>query len=111
MLFKGNKSAIDGFCLCWQEVESSAEKEKLELLKRLQEKKQQFEAYEIEKRRTSLALEDQDSDMADIDHETFPGNKKVFHSLKVIGFKIHRKRLSWKRIKYLFICWAVIFLK
>ncbi|XP_067040500.1 nuclear pore complex protein Nup98-Nup96-like isoform X1 [Acropora muricata] len=55
-----------------QEVESSAEKEKLELLKRLQEKKQQFEAYEIEKRRTSLALEDQDSDMADIDHETFP---------------------------------------
>ncbi|KAK2556110.1 Nuclear pore complex protein Nup98-Nup96 [Acropora cervicornis] len=55
-----------------QEVESSAEREKLELLKRLQEKKQQFEAYEIEKRRTSLALEDQDSDMADIDHETFP---------------------------------------
>lgn len=98
MLFKGNKSVIDGFCLCWQEVESSAEKEKLELLKRLQEKKQQFEAYEIEKRRTSLALEDQDSDMADIDHETFPGNKRVFHSLKVIGFKIHRKRLSWKRI-------------
>ena len=57
-----------------QEDESSAERQKLELLKQLQEKKQQFEAYEKEKKKTSLTLQDQDSDMADIDHETFPGN-------------------------------------
>ena len=77
-----------------QEDESSAERQKLELLKQLQEKKQQFEAYEKEKKKTSLTLQDQDSDMADIDHETFPGNKNVFLSSKVIGLKILRKPLS-----------------
>lgn len=49
------------------------EKEKLEIFRHLQEKKQQLEAYEKEKQRAALSLQDQDSDMADIDHETFPG--------------------------------------
>ncbi|XP_022797911.1 nuclear pore complex protein Nup98-Nup96-like [Stylophora pistillata] len=55
-----------------QDVENSIEKEKKEILRHLQEKKQQFEAYEKEKQRVTPSLRDQDSVMADIDHETFP---------------------------------------
>ena len=58
------------------------EKEKLEIFKRLQEKKQQLEAYEKERQRASLSLHDQDSDMPDIDNETFPGMKDIFYSKK-----------------------------
>ena len=56
------------------------EKEKLEIFKRLKERKQQLEAYEKERQRASLSLHDQDSDMPDIDNETFPGMKDVFYS-------------------------------
>ena len=56
-----------------KDVENSIEKEKKEILRHLQEKKQQFEAYEKEKQRVTPSLRDQDSVMADIDHETFPG--------------------------------------
>lgn len=55
-----------------QDDGNSVEKEKLEILKHLQQKKQQFEVYEKEKQKATLSLGDQDSDMADIDHETFP---------------------------------------
>lgn len=57
----------------WQDDGDSIEKEKQEIFRHLQEKKQQLEAYEKEKQRAALSLRDQDSDMADIDHETFPG--------------------------------------
>ena len=60
------------------------EKEKLEIFKRLQEKKQQLEAYEKERQRASLSLHDQDSDMPDIDNETFPGMKDIFYSKKIL---------------------------
>lgn len=49
----------------------------MEIFRHLQEKKQQFEAYEKEKQRAVLSLRDQDSDMPDIDHETFPGTKML----------------------------------
>ncbi|XP_078371007.1 nuclear pore complex protein Nup98-Nup96-like isoform X3 [Oculina patagonica] len=55
-----------------QDVGDSVEKEKQEIFRHLQEKKLQLEAYEKEKQRAALSLRDQDSDMADIDHETFP---------------------------------------
>ena len=45
----------------------------MEIFRHLQEKKLQFEVYEKEKQRAALSLRDQDSDMPDIDHETFPG--------------------------------------
>lgn len=57
------------------------EKEKLEIFRHLQEKKQQLEAYEKEKQRATLSLRDQDSDMADIAHETFPGKRDVSYAL------------------------------
>lgn len=49
----------------------------MEIFRHLQEKKQQFEEYEKEKQRAVLSLRDQDSDMPDIDHETFPGTKML----------------------------------
>lgn len=64
--------SINFFFLC-QDDSDSVEKEKIEIFRHLQEKKQQFEAYEKEKHRAALSLRDQDSDMPDIDHETFPG--------------------------------------
>ena len=57
------------------------EKEKLEILKHLQQKKQQFEVYEKEKQKATLSLGDQDSDMADIDRETFPGTLRLSSAL------------------------------
>lgn len=62
------------------------EKEKLEIFRHLQQKKQQLEAYEKEKQRAALSLRDQDSDMADIDRETFPGNRDV--SFSFLGFVV-----------------------
>lgn len=61
----------------WQDDGDSVEREKMEIFRHLQEKKQQFEAYEKEKQRAALSLRDQDSDMPDIDHETFPGTKDL----------------------------------
>ena len=66
---------INHFFFLWQDDDDSVEKEKMEIFRHLQEKKLQFEAYEKEKQRASLSLRDQDSDMPDIDHETFPGTK------------------------------------
>jgi len=63
------------FFFLWQDDGDSVEREKMEIFRHLQEKKQQFEAYEKEKQRAALSLRDQDSDMPDIDHETFPGTK------------------------------------
>lgn len=65
------------FFFLWQDDGDSVEREKMEIFRHLQEKKQQFEAYEKEKQRAALSLRDQDSDMPDIDHETFPGTKDL----------------------------------
>lgn len=70
-------ASVNTFLFLWQDVGDSVEKEKLEIFRHLQEKKQQFEAYEKEKQRAALSLRDQDSDMPDIDHETFPGTKDL----------------------------------
>ena len=75
---------INQFFFLWQDDDDSVEKEKMEIFRHLQEKKLQFEAYEKEKQRASLSLRDQDSDMPDIDHETFPGTKLC--SLFVTGY-------------------------
>ena len=83
------KSDFDCF-LFSQDTDDSLEKEKLEIFKRLQEKKQQLEAYEKERQSASLSLHDQDSDMPDIDNETFPGVKDIFYSpQKFLSFIFH----------------------
>ncbi|XP_027054850.1 nuclear pore complex protein Nup98-Nup96-like isoform X1 [Pocillopora damicornis] len=55
-----------------QDLEVSIEKEKEEIFRRLQEKKQQLEVYEKKKQQAALSSLDQDSVMADIDQQTFP---------------------------------------
>lgn len=60
-------------CYLCKDLEVSIEKEKEEIFRRLQEKKQQLEVYEKKKQQAALSSLDQDSVMADIDQQTFPG--------------------------------------
>ena len=60
-------------CYLPKDLEVSIEKEKEEIFRRLQEKKQQLEVYEKKKQQGALSSLDQDSVMADIDQQTFPG--------------------------------------
>ena len=52
------------------------EQDKIDFLKKLEEEEEKLEAFESytkEKQKAAVTLQDQDSDMADIGHETFPG--------------------------------------
>lgn len=60
-------------CYLPKDLEVSIEKEKEEIFRRLQEKKQQLAVYEKKKQQAALSSLDQDSVMADIDQQTFPG--------------------------------------